>query len=77
MKSLRLLLALAFAGLLSVSMVHAGDKAECAEKDNKKCCSCEKDKDGKECGKDKACCGAGEAPKTEKAPEAKPEAPKA
>lgn len=76
MKSLRLLFALAFAGFLSASMVHAGDKAECAGKDAKKCCAAEKGKDSKECGKDKACC-ANEAPKAEKAPEAKPEAPKA
>jgi len=78
MKSLRLLLALAFTGMLSVSMVQAGDKAECADKGDKKCCACEKDKDGKECGKDKACCCAGDETKGEKKDEApKADAPKA
>lgn len=76
MKSLRLLLALAFAGMLSTAIVRAGDKAECADKDAKKCC-CEKDKDGKACGKDKPCCCAAEAPKGEEKKAEKAAEPKA
>ncbi|MBI2814122.1 MAG: hypothetical protein HYX71_07545 [Opitutae bacterium] len=57
MKSLRLLLALALAGLLSTTLLRASDdKAKPAEKT----CACPKDKDGKVCGKDKDCCCTGE-----------------
>lgn len=70
MKSLKLLLTLVFAGAMSTAMVQAGDKAECKDTDTKQCCTCKKDKDGKECGKDKPCCCVGDAPKSEKTDEA-------
>lgn len=59
MKSLRILLALAFAGILAVSVAQAGDeKGECKDKDAKCCCSkeCKAAKDGKECADGKCCC---------------------
>lgn len=52
MKSLRFLLALAFAGVLAVSVAQAGDsKGECKEKAGNCCCgeACKCGKDGKEC----------------------------
>lgn len=70
--SLRMLFALAMAGILSVAVAQAGDKGgECKDKAEKSCCACGKDKDGKECGKDKECCCKGEKEK-----DAKSEAPK-
>ena len=76
MKSLRLLLALAFAGVFALSVAQAGsDKGEC--KDAEKCCACEKDKDGKECGKDKECCCAGDKEDKGEKKDAPAEAPKA
>jgi hypothetical protein len=59
MKSLRLLLALAFASMLAVSVAQAGDdKGECKDKAAKCCCSkeCKAGKDGKECADGKCCC---------------------
>ncbi len=56
MKSLRLLLALAIAGLFANAVAQAADdKAKTEEKT----CDCGKDKDGKVCGKDKDCCCTG------------------
>jgi hypothetical protein len=57
MKSLKLLVALLFAGALTLSVAQAGEgKGECKDKPAEKCCECGVDKDGKECGKDKECC---------------------
>lgn len=54
MKNLRLFIALAFAAALVTPFLRAGD--EKAKEKAEACCSCPKDKDGKECGKDKECC---------------------
>lgn len=59
MKSLRILLALAFASILAVSVAQAGgDKGECKDKADKCCCTkeCKAGKDGKECADGKCCC---------------------
>jgi len=56
MKSLRFLLALAFAGFLTTAFVRAADDKP---KSEEKACDCPKDKDGKVCGKDKDCCCTG------------------
>ena len=53
MKSIRFLLALAFASLLASLVVQA---AEDKAKSEDKTCTCPKDKEGKVCGKDKPCC---------------------
>ena len=59
MKSLRFLLALAFASTLAVVVAQAGDvKGTCNDK-APKCCKCGTDKDGKICGKNKDCCCTG------------------
>ena len=55
MKSFRLITALVFTAALITPAVHAGEKAK-DEKKAEAACSCGKDKDGKECGKDKECC---------------------
>jgi hypothetical protein len=73
MKSLRLLLALALAGFLAPALVRAEDKAKSGEKT----CECARDKDGKECGKDKDCCCTGKkCDKDQKPDEKKEEAKK-
>ena len=73
MKSLRFLLALAFASTLALTIARAhDDKDKAAEKT----CDCPKDKDGKVCGKDKDCCCTGkkcELTGEKKAEEKKPE----
>lgn len=56
MKSLRFFLALAIASLLTTAVAQAADDKAKAEE---KSCDCCKDKDGKECGKDKDCCCTG------------------
>ncbi len=55
MKNLRLIIALVFAAALVAPVIRADDKAK-EEKKAEAACSCPKDKDGKECGKDKECC---------------------
>ncbi len=60
MKSLRLLFALAIAGVLAVPFAQAGDaKGECKDQ-AAQCCECSKEckeaKGGKECSKDMECC---------------------
>jgi len=56
MKSLRILLALAFAGILAVSVAQAGgDKGECKDK-AAKCCGSKDCTDGKCCKDKKAEC---------------------
>lgn len=85
MKSLRLLLALAFAGVLAVSIAQAGDaKGECKDKAAKCCCcskECKEAKGGKECAEGKECCCKAKKSECEKKAEcekkdAKAEAPK-
>jgi len=80
MKSLRLLLALAFAGVLAVSVAQAGDaKGECKDKAAKCCCSkeCKEAKGGKECAEGKECCCKAKKAECEKKAECtKQDAPK-
>ncbi len=68
MKSFRLFIALAFVSALAVASVQAGDNKEKSMEKSEAVCSCGKDKDGKECGKDKECCC---KPKEEKKAEEK------
>jgi hypothetical protein len=64
MKFLRFLTALTIASFVLAPASFAGE--ECKDKKaDKACCSCGKDKDGKECGKDKPCCCAEKAAKKE------------
>ncbi len=56
MKSLRLLLALAVVSAFAATSLRAGDDADQAKQKTEEACHCEKDKDGKVCGKDKECC---------------------
>ncbi len=62
MKSLRSLLALAFAAALAGTVAQAADKKPDA-KPAKSDCGCEVGKDGKACGVDKDCCCTGEKAK--------------
>jgi hypothetical protein len=71
MKSLRFILALAFASALTLPAVRAADDKSKA-KPTEKSCDCAKDKDGKVCGQDKDCCCTGEKAK----PAEKKDAPK-
>jgi hypothetical protein len=56
MKIIRVLLALAAAGLIATAVAQAADDKA---KSDEKTCDCGKDKDGKVCGKDKDCCCTG------------------
>ena len=67
MKSLRLILSLAFTSLL-VTAVQAVPENDQPKEKSATTCDCGKDKDGKECGKDKECCC---KPKDEKKEEPK------
>lgn len=63
MKHLRVILALSFANLLALAVAHADDKAKSKPEDKScgtaECCS-KKQKEGKDCSKEKDGCGAGE-----------------
>ncbi len=68
MNPFRLIIALAIASMLTTAFLKADESQKQTKEKSETVCSCGKDKEGKECGKDKECCC---KPKKEKETEQK------